>query len=124
MNVFTLINDVAHCSTLLRKYKCATQQKLHSIPFARPKNIYTKNQINAIAAASIRMSVAKPRMLDKCLLVYLPMIVLLLQMCKIMAIITGAVMPYKTADHNNAITGLMPRNWMDKPMMSEMITVM
>ena len=109
-------------SCMIQTYKVRTQDKLDGSTSCQ-KNVYTKNQINTAAAADIRMSAAKPRMFDRRLLANLPMMVLLLQICSIMPIITGAVMPYKTADHNNAFTGLIPRNCIPKPINSDRMMV-
>jgi hypothetical protein len=49
-----------------------------------------------------------PRILDILLLVNSPIIFLLLEMCKMIAIKTGAVMPYKMEVYINALTGEMP----------------
>jgi hypothetical protein len=71
---------------------------------------YPKNwkYSNAIAEAVINRSVMAPNMLALGPLVCSPMIFLLLQICNTMAIMTGAVTPYRIAEYSSAVIGLMP----------------
>ena len=109
---------MVHADYVTNKVSLDSYQRIHN------DANYTRNQMSAMAEASIRISVEKPSELDKRLFVCLPMIFLLLQMCRIMAISTGAVIPYNTAEYNKALIGLMPKNWINKPISNEMMMVM
>ena len=79
-------------------------------------DIKLDGQINGIEAAKgIREFSNIPIIFEKVLLVCVFIIFLLLHICMITPIITGEVIPYKTAVYSNACIGLMPKKLMASP---------
>ena len=69
-------------------------------------------------------NVMTPNRFENGLLVKSPMIFLLLPICRIRAIITGEVTPYKMAVKISAFIGLMPITLMSSPISSDkMMTI-